>query len=405
MPLTNDYYYGDSVLLPDSMTALVLDASGGYTCARGFEKRQVQAPRLDDASASDQHSVILKVLYAGFCGSDKGLWYRNAFDGLVMPALKREGKDWRVPGHECLGQIVAMGPRVSSQFDYKVGDVVAAESHLFCGECYQCKRGQQHVCKNTEIIGFTCDGCFAEYIKLPAKVLWPTNLDKVRPEVAAMQEPFGNAVHVCTKVDLKDKSVLISGCGTIGLFCFLIAKQLGAKKIIGIDPLPRQLELAKTFGADETIVVPLDKSKDAYKSVPSIVEKIHQATDGVGVDVAMEMAGFNVSLNNAIQATRRGGDVILFGIKSGDFTLEHYSDLVLSGKNFHGIIGRHVFETWEHTTRLLENHPDEIQAMIYKHILNDGDGTIVSLNDFDPQQFANELDQHIKLVLHIANPS
>ncbi len=387
--------------LPTQMNALVLDTgTEDYRSGRGFVRRLVPTPTLNESSRpEDKDQVIVKMLYGGFCGSDKGLWFRNAFGDLITSALSREGKNWRIPGHELLGRIVALGSNVEKHYPFRLGEVVAAESHLFCGQCYQCRHGQQHVCQNAEIIGFTCDGCFAEYVKLPAKVLWPTNVDKIRPEVAALQEPFGNAVHVASCVDLRDKTVLISGCGSIGLFCFLIARQLGAKKIIGVDPIAKQLELATKLGADETILLDIKPQKGLFAAMPDVVAQVHEMTDGLGVDVAMEMAGFNTSLNNTIQATRRGGDIILFGIKSGDFVLQDYAELVLSGKRLHCVIGRRIFDTWKQARMLLEAKDRKLQGKIYEVIMNGGKETILSLADFTAAGLEKAMDEHIKVLI------
>ena len=137
-------------------------------------------------------------------------------------------------GHELLGRIVDMGPRVAPKYAFEVGDVVSTESHIVCGTCYQCRVGDSHVCERDKIIGISQDGCFAEYVKLPAKALWRTDLSKIRPEVAAVQEPFGNAVHACQVTELRGKTVAILGCGTIGLFAILIARGMAPAESSGL---------------------------------------------------------------------------------------------------------------------------------------------------------------------------
>ena len=181
-----------------------------------------------------------------------------------------------------------MGSKVAKKYGYTVGQTVAAESHLTCGKCYQCQRGEKHVCTNEIIMGITIDGCFAEYIKLPAGVLWPTDTSLIRPEIACMQEPFGNGVHAATKVNLRDKTVAILGCGPIGLFTVLIARAYGAKMIIAVDPLEKNRNLAKQFGADETLST--EASKDELFDA-KLVDQIKELTGGIGVDAALEMAG------------------------------------------------------------------------------------------------------------------
>ena len=132
-------------------------------------------------------------------------------------------------GHELLGEVVEVGAEAYRDYGLRPGDIVAAESHIVDDTCYQCRVGDKHVCATAQIIGISVDGCFSELVKLPGKTLWPTDLTKIRPEVAVLQEPFGNAVHACTKVNLRGQSVAIIGLGTIGLFAVPIARALGAR--------------------------------------------------------------------------------------------------------------------------------------------------------------------------------
>ena len=207
------------------MWALTFDRSReDWACSTGLVREQVPEPILDErAESADGSRVLVKVKYAGFCGSDRGIWSRKSFGDMILSSLDDEGRDKRVVGHEMLGEIVAVGSRVTEKYGYRPGDIVSTESHIVCGACAQCRRGEYHVCAKDKIIGISQDGCFAEYIKLPAKALWPTDLSKIRPEVGAIQEPFGNAVHACQVTDLRGANVAILGTGTIGLFACLIA--------------------------------------------------------------------------------------------------------------------------------------------------------------------------------------
>src|SRR5262249_40527305 len=153
---------------------------------------------------------------------------------------------------------------------------------------------------------------------------------KIRPEVAAIQEPFGNAVHACTKVNLRGKRVAIVGCGTIGLFAIAVARALGANFIVGVEPMKNHAEMAKRLGAD-VVLTPQNTGTDEFAHDRELAGQIRQLTDGVGVDVALEMSGQNSSVNNAIASVRRGGDVILFGLKSGDAVIEEFDRLIVDG--------------------------------------------------------------------------
>ena len=341
---------------------------------------------------TDAFNVVIKVIYAGFCGSDRGIWNRTAFKGMIFESLKRERATTRIIGHEMIGEIVATGSRVGPRFGYGAKDIVTTESHIICGTCYQCRIGQTHICSQDVIIGIGRDGCFAEYIKLPANVLWPTDPRKIKMKVAAVQEPFGNAVHACTKADLRGKTVAVFGCGTIGLFVVMIARALGATRIIGIEPNPKNIAMARELGADEVIPVNLKKNHaHAWSADKELVAQVREAFGGIGADVAMEMAGFNSSVNNAIQSTRRGGEVILFGLKQGNFHIQAFDRVIVNGLTLHSVIGRRIFETWYITRNLLEDRTNGIQDRIADVILGGGDDAIVHIDEFTPDSFEETL--------------
>ncbi len=235
-----------------TMWALVYDrAKDAWETSRGLRREEVERPRLDpNRDYRDGAQVLIRPRYAGFCGSDRGIWFRRAFGDMIQGSLDREGRDVRIIGHELLGEVVEVGPEAARDYGYKPGDLVSTESHIVCNTCYQCRIGDNHVCETARIIGISQDGCFAEYVKLPAQTLWATDLRKIRPEVAALQEPFGNAVHACTKVNLRGKTVAIIGCGTIGLFAVVIARALGARQVIGVEPMAKHIAMARALGAD-----------------------------------------------------------------------------------------------------------------------------------------------------------
>ncbi len=342
------------------MWALTYNRQDDWATTRGMKKIRVPKPFLDEKNNPDDlDQVIVKVKLAGFCGSDRGIWFRNAFGASIISSLEREGKDIRIIGHELLGEVVAAGSRAEKHYGFTPGRIVSTESHIICNRCYQCHHGQTNVCADDIIIGISRDGCFAEYIKLPAQVLWPTDTSRVHPWAAAIQEPFGNAVHCCTKVDLRGKTLAVFGCGTIGLFVILIAKALGASRVIGIEPLDLHAKLAKQLGADEIVQFAPDTAggSPAWSSNPAIVTKIKELTRGIGADVAMEMSGYNSSLNNAIHSTRRGGDVVLFGLKSGEAVIENFDRMIVNGISMHSVIGRELMNTWYITRSLLEDCP------------------------------------------------
>lgn len=372
-----------------------------WDTSTGMIRERLPLPTLDESrdGGRDAKQVIIKVRYAGFCGSDRGIWWRKSFGDMVSDSLDEDQQDKRIFGHELLGEIVEVGSGVTRKYGYKPGDIVSTESHITCGACLQCRLGELHVCNNDRIIGISHDGVFAHYAKLPAQILWKTDLDRIRPEVAAVQEPFGNAVHACQAADLRGKNVAILGTGTIGLFAVLIAKGMGARKVIGIEPDPHHAKMARELGCD-AVLTPARPPADApWKSDPELRAKVLELTDGVGVDVAMEMAGFNSSVNNAIKITRRGGQVVLFGVKNGNHVFEDAHRIIMDGLQLKGVVGRQIFQTWHMTRALLEHRLNGIQDAVWDVILDQGRGTIIDIEDFQRDALEAAISKNPKVLL------
>ncbi len=412
----------------DTIRALTFDTEkDGWDTSKGFTARDVPMPVLDEKNnPEDAISVILKIRFAGVCGTDRGLWNRAAFKDLVQASLKREGKTMRIMGHEFVGEVVAAGSMVSRLYNdldprntakIEVGAPVSGDSHVTCGRCHQCRIGEGHVCLNEAILGISIDGIFAEYVKIPAKNLWAIDESRIRAEIASIMDPFGNAVHSCTKVDYRGQRVLIAGAGPIGMFSILLANNFGASKVIVADINEENLRMAKELGAHETILiekkprrsqgevgVPTEASgkKEPWESDPEVVERIMQLTYGKGVDISMEMAGPASSLNNCIESTRRGGHVIAFGIKDGAMTIPNFSPkVIVRGLTIHGVIGREIFRTWQIAQRVLSDKQNGIQDAIWNIILKKGEGTVVDFKTFTPETFESAMEKHPKILFKI----
>ena len=386
------------------MWALTFDRTReAWATSTGMVKERIPRPVLDEGvDPNDAERALIRVRYAGFCGSDRGIWWRKAFGDMLEQSLDEDGDDRRVFGHELLGEVVQIGSAVTERYGYRVGDVVSTESHIVCGTCHQCRLGEYHVCAREKIIGISTDGCFAEYVKLPAKALWRTDTEAIRPEVAAVQEPFGNAMHACQTVDLRGKRVAILGTGTIGLFAVLIARGMGARQVIGVEPDPHHAELAEALGCD-TLLSPTRPPKEApWLADDAVVRRVRELTHGVGVDVAMEMSGFPSSMNTAIQIARRGGDVIWFGVKNGDLVLQDAHRVVMNGLRLHGVVGRRIFETWHLSRAMLEHRRNGIQDAVWKVLLREGDGTVVPIESWQRASFEKLLTAHPKVLIRFA---
>lgn len=394
----------------DTINALTLDIEkDGWDASRGFFMRKLPMPVLNEQERpEDALSVIVRVLHAGVCGSDRGLWYRNAFHQLMHDSLKREGKTLRVVGHEFVGEIVDAGSMVQHLYydedeknvaKIEVGSLVSGDSHVTCGRCHQCRIGEAQVCLNEAILGISLDGVFAEYVKVPAKNLWAVDERRVRREIAALYDPFGNAVHAATKVDFRGQRVAVFGVGAIGMFTVLLLRHFGAAKIIAVDVNAVNLQTAAALGAHETILIAEEDKRNEWEYDRRAVERIMELTYGKGVDIAMEMAGPASSLNNCIASTRRGGHIVAFGIKDGDVCIPGFSQMVVvRGLTVHGVIGREIFRTWQIAQRVLSDRTNGIQDAIWDTMLKKGNGTVLPFRAFAPETFEKAMEEHPKII-------
>ncbi|WP_413935743.1 L-threonine 3-dehydrogenase [Nitrospira sp. BLG_1] len=274
------------------------------------------------------HDVVVKVAATSLCGTDAHIYRWDEW-------AQRRIHPPRVIGHELCGHVVEVGREVSL---VKTGDYVAAESHLTCGACFQCRTGLAHVCKNYKILGVDRDGSYAQYVILPENVLWKTD-PNIPPELACLQEPIGNAVDAALAEDLTGQTVLITGCGPTGLFAAAVARTAGAATIIASDVSDYRLGLAKQVGADHVL------NPKAYHP-EQLAAAILDITAGEGVDASLEMSGNPEALHQAFQAVKNGGRVTLFGIPTGPVTFDLPNEMIFKGIRVYGITGRRLFGTW-----------------------------------------------------------
>jgi len=356
-------------------------------------------PMLDEqADPRDAISVIVEVRYVGVCGTDRGIWHRQVFRDLISKSMEQEGKTQRILGHEFMGKVIQVGSQVENIYGIQAGNDVSGDSHVTCGKCFQCRVGEEEVCLDQKILGISLDGIFASYAKLPAKNLWQVDQERIRPEIAAILDPFGNAIHCCSKVDLKGKRVAILGCGPIGLFTVLLTRAFGASKIIAVDVAEQNLRMAKELGAHETIHI--QKPAQASLSADSeLLAHIQKLTHNKGVDVAFEMAGPNSSVLNALEITRSGGHIILFGLRDGDFQIPRFKNIVVKGLTLHGVIGRQIFQTWQTSQRMLSDKTNGIQEKIWRVILKEGKDTIIPFDHYTKELMEQKMTQHPKIIL------
>jgi threonine 3-dehydrogenase len=308
--------------IPATMHALVKARA-----AAGAELREVPVPEPGPGE------LLVRVEAASLCGTDLHI-YR--WDEWAQHRLA--GGLPRIFGHEMAGRVVKHGPGVSRAIP--LGTQVAVETHLVDGTCYQCRTDREHACANMRIVGVDINGAFAEYIALPAYNAWPS--DGLAPEIAAIMEPMGNAVHAAFVEEVAGQTVAVLGCGPIGLMSVAIVNLAGAARIFATDVNPERLEMARAMGAD----VLIDARGD-------VVDEIRRATGGVGVDVVLEMSGAEAAIRQGFEAVTNGGRVSLLGIPSRPITLDLAEEVIFKGLRVYGIVGRKMFETWYRTQALL----------------------------------------------------
>lgn len=312
--------------MADTMKALVKHAP-----AVGARLERVPVPK------PQRGEVLVKVTAAAICGTDIHIYVWNKWAaGRIKPPL--------VFGHEFCGEIVELGEGVD---DIALGTRVSAEGHFVCGKCFFCRTGQAHICQDVEIIGVDTNGCFAEYVRVPRGNLWVLD-PEIPTEVAAIHDPFGNAVHTTLAGTMVGKTVLITGCGPIGVAAVAIAKKAGASRVFASDLNDYRLDLALKMGADKVYKVGRD----------NMVAEVLKETAGLGVDVLLEMAGHPSSINDGLKALRKGGWASLLGLPSGPVEIDLADAIIFKGATIYGINGRRMFDTWYQMQALLRGGLD-----------------------------------------------
>ncbi len=289
----------------------------------------------------------LKVAAAGICGTDMQIYH-------WAPRMARRMALPRILGHEVSGVVEAVGANVTR---VALGDHVSLESHIYCGECVPCKRDRAHLCDATRYPGIDIDGAFASHIAVPESIAWKNPKD-LPHEDAAMLEPFGIAVHACLEGSgVKDQSVLVNGCGPIGLMAVAASRALGAETIIAADPNPLRRAQALKSGADHAF----------DPTTIDLVAAIADVTDNVGVDAAIEFSGQPNGFRASIEAVCKGGDFRLVGAPAHPLEID-LTRWLLRCPRIINIHGRRIWESWEASTRLVQDGAIDL-APIRSHVL------------------------------------
>lgn len=280
--------------------------------------------------------VLIKVLRTGICGTDLHI---RSWDGWAQQTIATP----LVAGHEFVGEVAAVGADVE---DIAVGALVSGEGHLVCGKCRNCLAGRRHLCRSTIGLGVGRDGAFAEYVVLPASNVW-VHRTEVDLDVAAIFDPFGNAVHTALSFPLVGEDVLITGAGPIGVMAAAVARHAGARNVVITDVSEPRLELARKVGATLAVNVAETSIADAQRTL-GLKE---------GFDIGLEMSGRPEAVRGMIDNMTHGGRIAMLGLPAEEFPVD-WSRIVTSMITIKGIYGREMFETWYAMTVLLEGGLD-----------------------------------------------
>lgn len=286
-----------------------------------------------DVPSFGHNDLLIKIRKSAICGTDMHIYHWDDWAQKTVPVPM-------VVGHEYVGEVVDMGSEVKG---FAVGDRVSGEGHITCGYCRNCRAGRRHLCRNTYGVGVDRTGSFAEYLVIPAFNAFKIP-DNISDDLAAIFDPFGNAVHTALSFDLVGEDVLITGAGPIGIMAAGVARHVGARNVVITDVNPYRLKLAETMGATRTVNV-------AEESLQEVMSQLGMTE---GFDIGLEMSGVPVAFNDMLNNMNHGGKVALLGIPPSDMKTD-WNQVIFKGLVIKGIYGREMFETWYKMASLLQS--------------------------------------------------
>jgi threonine 3-dehydrogenase len=325
------------------------------TAGPGLELMDVPAP------AIGINDVLVRVSKTGICGTDLHI---ESWDPWAAKTIRPP----LVVGHEFVGRIVEVGSNVS---DFQVGDLVSGEGHVVCGRCRHCLAGRRHLCAQTIGLGVGRDGAFAEFVALPMTNIWH-HWPGVDEEVAAIFDPFGNAVHTALAFPVLGEDVLISGAGPIGLMATAVVRHAGARHVVVSEPNPVRRELAIRMGA----TVAVDPRQRDLAEVGRELGMVE------GYDVVLEMSGNPDAIRTAIASMAHGGGMAVLGIPTVDIELD-LTQVVFKMLTLKGIYGREMYETWYKMTVMLESGLDIRPAITHRFAARDFEAAFAAARSGD----------------------
>ena len=321
----------------------------------GLELREVPMPTVGI------NDVLIRVHKTGICGTDLHIESWDPWAArTIHPPL--------VVGHEFVGDVVEVGSNV---YELEPGDLVSGEGHVVCGVCRHCLAGRRHLCAHTIGLGVGRDGAFAEYVVLPVTNVWQ-HWPGIDEEVAAIFDPFGNAVHTALAFPVLGEDVLVSGAGPIGLMAIAVARHAGARHVVVSEPNQFRRDLAVRMGA--TLVI-----DPRERPLPDVFAELDMVE---GFDVAMEMSGNPTALRAAIAAMAHGGGVAILGIPTDEIALD-VNTIVFNQLSLRGIYGREMYETWYKMTVMLQSGLDITPAITHRFGFRDHEAAFAAARSGD----------------------
>ncbi|HEF8773804.1 L-threonine 3-dehydrogenase [Providencia manganoxydans] len=295
------------------------------------------------------NDVMIKIRKTAICGTDVHIYNWDEWSQKTIPVPM-------VVGHEYIGEIIEIGQEVKG---FKIGDRVSGEGHITCGHCRNCRGGRTHLCRNTVGVGVNRPGCFAQYLVLPAFNAFKIP-DNIPDEIAAIFDPFGNAVHTALSFDLVGEDVLVSGAGPIGIMAAAVCRHVGARHVVITDVNDYRLELAQKMGVTRAVNVSRENLKDVMKEL-GMQE---------GFDVALEVSGSPAAFHSMLETMNHGGRIALLGIPSSEMAID-WGQVIFKGLFIKGIYGREMFETWYKMATLIQSGLDLSPIITHQFSIDD----------------------------------
>lgn len=295
------------------------------------------------------NDLLIRIHKTAICGTDMHIYHWDEWSQKTIPVPM-------AVGHEYAGEVIDMGQEVRG---FARGDRVSGEGHITCGHCRNCRAGRRHLCRNTVGVGVNRPGCFAEYLVIPAYNAFKLP-DEISDDLAAVFDPFGNAVHTALSFDLVGEDVLITGAGPIGSMAGAVARHVGARHVVVTDLNEYRLELARKMGATRTVNVKNEKLDDVMGEL-GMTE---------GFDVGFEMSGVPSAFRDMLTCMNHGGKVALLGIPPQEMTIP-WPEVIFKGLVIKGIYGREMFETWYKMASLLQSGLDLSPIITHRYPVDD----------------------------------